>query len=99
MAQECNDPHCPLHGEIRTRGAELEGLVVSDKARKTVIVEREYTKFIYKYERSLRKRSRIPAHNSECIGAKMGDIVKIAESRKISKTKTFVVTGIVKRKA
>ncbi len=99
MAQECTDPHCPIHGGIRTRGAELEGLVVSDKAKKTVIVEREYTKFIYKYERSLRKRSRIPAHNSECIGAKTGDTVKIAESRKISKTKSFVVTGIIKKKS
>ncbi len=94
---ECNDPHCPIHGTLKTRGAELEGLVVSDKAKKTVIIEREYTKFVYKYERSLRKRSRIPAHNPECIGAKTGDRVKIAESRKISKTKSFVVTGILKK--
>ncbi len=94
---ECNDRNCPIHGELKTRGAELEGLVVSDKAKKTVIIEREYTKFIYKYERSLRKRSRIPAHNPECIGAKTGDRVKIAESKKISKTKAFVVTKILKK--
>ncbi len=94
---ECNDPHCAIHGSIKTRGAELVGRIVSDRAKKTVIVEREYTKYIYKYERSLRKRSRIPAHNPECIGAKIGDIVKIAETRKISKTKAFVVTGIVKK--
>ncbi len=94
---ECNDPHCPIHGSIKTRGAEIIGKVVSDKAKRTVIVEREYTKYIYKYERYLRKKSRIPAHNPDCIGAKVGDIVKIAETRKISKTKAFVVTGIVKR--
>lgn len=94
---ECNDPHCAVHGFVKTRGAELVGAVVSDRAKKTVIVEREYTKYIYKYERSLRKRSRIPAHNPDCMGAKIGDIVKIAETRKISKTKAFVVTGIVKK--
>lgn len=82
---------------MKTRGAELVGTVVSDRAKKTAIVEREYTKYIYKYERSLRKKSRIPAHNPDCMGAKIGDMVKIAETRKISKTKAFVVTGIVKK--
>ncbi len=73
------------------------GTVVSDKAKKTVIVEREYTRYMYKYERSLRKRSRIPAHNPDCINAKVGDIVRIGETRRMSKTKSFVVTAIVKK--
>lgn len=94
---ECNDPRCPIHGSIKVRGVELTGTVVSDKAKKTVIVEREYTRYMYKYERSLRKRSRIPAHNPECINAKVGDIVKIGETRRMSKTKSFVVTAIVKK--
>jgi small subunit ribosomal protein S17 len=70
--------------------------VVSDKAKKTVIVETESASYMYKYERFLRKRSRIPAHNPDCISAKTGNLVNIAESRRLSKTKTFVVTGIVK---
>jgi small subunit ribosomal protein S17 len=94
---ECNDPRCPIHGSIKVRGVELTGTVVSDKAKKTVIVEREYIRYMYKYERSLRKRSRIPAHNPECINAKVGDIVKIGETRRMSKTKSFVVTAIVKK--
>jgi small subunit ribosomal protein S17 len=93
----CDDPNCPLHGTIKMRGAELMGRVVSDKAKKTVIVSREYTNYIPKYERSLRKRSRIPAHNSECIKAKSGDMVKISETKKMSKTKSFVVTEILKK--
>jgi small subunit ribosomal protein S17 len=97
MEKECNDKNCPVHGTISTRGSEIAGKVVSDKARKTVVVEREYTLFNYKYERSLRKRSRIHAHNPECINARHGDIVRIAETRKISRTKSFAVTGIVKR--
>jgi small subunit ribosomal protein S17 len=94
---DCNDPNCPIHGNIKVRGAQIIGKVVSNKGKKTVIVEREYTKYIYKYERSLRKRSRIPAHNPQCINAQIGDIVKIGETRRISKTKSFVVTEIVKK--
>ncbi len=93
----CDDKNCPVHGTLKTRGAELVGTIVSDKASKTAIVEREYTKFNYKYERSLRKRSRIPAHNPECMSAKLGDTVKMAESRKLSKTKAFVITQVIKR--
>ncbi|MDE1856007.1 MAG: 30S ribosomal protein S17 [Candidatus Micrarchaeota archaeon] len=95
---ECSDPKCAIHGGLKTRGAEFTGRVVSDKAKKTAIVERDYTRYMYKYERYLRKRSRIPAHNPECLSAKAGDVVKIAESRKLSKTKAFVITAIVKKK-
>jgi small subunit ribosomal protein S17 len=95
---ECNDPRCPIHGGLKSRGMEFEGRVVSDKAKKTVIVEVDYTKYVYKYERSLRKRSRIPAHSPECINAKAGDIVNVAETRRLSKTKSFVVTAIIKPK-
>ncbi|MDE1870242.1 MAG: 30S ribosomal protein S17 [Candidatus Micrarchaeota archaeon] len=93
----CEDPKCAIHGGLKTRGAEFTGKIVSAKAKKTAIVERDYTRYIYKYERYLRKRSRIPAHNPECIGAKEGDVVKIAESRKLSKTKNFVITSVVKK--
>jgi small subunit ribosomal protein S17 len=93
---ECKDVKCPIHGALKTRGYEFECLVVSDKAHKTVIVKREHTIFLHKYERSLRKTSRIPAYNPDCIGAKNGDKVMIAETRRLSKTKSFVVTKIVK---
>ncbi len=94
---ECKDPKCPVHGGLKTHGSELEGVVVSDRAAKTVIVERPYTTFLKKYERSLRKNSRIAAYNPACIGAKSGDTVIIAGTRKLSKTKSFVVTKIVER--
>lgn len=94
---ECNDPKCPVHGMLKTRGNEIEGVVVSDKAKKTVIIEHAYTTFLKKYERSLRKTSRIAAYSPECIGAKTGDTVIISETRRLSKTKSFVVTKIVKK--
>ena len=91
---ECGDPRCPVHGSGKTRGMQLTGRVVSDKAKKTIIVEIDYTRFIYKYERYLRKRSRIPAHVPECMHPKTGDRVNIGETRRLSKTKSFVMTGI-----
>ncbi|MDE1823023.1 MAG: 30S ribosomal protein S17 [Candidatus Micrarchaeota archaeon] len=93
---ECKDPKCPIHGHVKTRGMQFDGLVVSDKAKRTVIVKVDYTKYIYKYERYLRKRSSIPAHNPECINAKAGDMVSIAETRRLSKTKSFAVIGMAK---
>lgn len=86
-----------MHGNLKTHGYEFEGIVVSDRARKTVIIKREYTIFLKKYERSLRKTSRIPAYSPDCIGAKIGDQVIISGTRRLSKTKSFVVTKIVKK--
>jgi small subunit ribosomal protein S17 len=56
-----------------------------------VVVEREYLHYVPKYMRYERRRSRIHAHNPPCINAKVGDRVKIAECRPISKTVSFVV--------
>ena len=92
----CDDPRCCWHGRLPVRGKIIEGVVVSAKAQKTAVVEREYFQYIPKYERSERRHSRITAYNPECINAKEGDRVKIAECRPLSKTKAFVVVEKVK---
>lgn len=89
--EECNDINCPVHGELPTRGVVFKGVVKSDKMDKTVIIQREYYVKSDKYDRFRPVRSRIPAHNPPCINAKTGDIVKIMECRKLSKTVSFVV--------
>ena len=89
--KECEDPNCPWHGTLPIRGKILEGIVVSDKMQKTVIVRRDYLHYVPKYERYERRHSRIAAHNPPCIDVKKGDKVKIAECRPLSKTKHFVV--------
>jgi small subunit ribosomal protein S17 len=89
--QECDDVNCPFHGTLSVRGRVLNGVVVSDKMDKSVVVSIEYLRFYPKYERYARMNSRITAHNPPCIDAKTGDRVKIAECRPISKTKAFVV--------
>jgi len=87
----CNDPNCPFHGTLSVRGRVLDGLVVSAKMDKTAIVRRDYLHYVPKFKRYERRHSHIPAHNPPCLDAKEGDVVKIAESRSVSKTVSFVI--------
>jgi small subunit ribosomal protein S17 len=93
---ECNDPNCPFHGHLSVRGQLLDGIVVSDKMSRTVVVQREYLKRDLKFDRYEKRRSKLHAHNPPCINAKAGDHVVIAECRPLSKTKTFVIVEVAK---
>jgi len=95
--KECQDPKCPWHGRLPVRGKILEGTVVSTRAQKTAIVERNYLHYVPKYERYERRHSRIVAYRPECLDVKEGDKVKIAECRPLSKTKVFVVVEVEKK--
>ena len=88
---ECDDVDCPFHGTLSVRGKTMDGVVVSDKMTKSVVVSIEYTRYFPKYERYARMNSRITAHNPPCIDAAIGNKVKIAECRPLSKTKNFVI--------
>jgi small subunit ribosomal protein S17 len=79
--------------DISLRGRTFEGTVISDKMDKTVTVEWERTKLLRKYERTLKARTKVKAHNE--VGAKTGDRVLIQESRPISKSKKFVVVKVL----
>lgn len=87
----CEDSKCPFHGTLPVRGNVIRGKVVSSKAPKTVVVEKDYFHWIPKYQRYERRHSRISAYNPVCLSAKEGDLVTIAECRPLSKTKAFVV--------
>ena len=90
-SDSCNDPDCPFHGSLSTRGRGLEGTITSAKMDKTVIVRRDFLHYVPKYKRYERRHSHIPAHNPPCVKAAENDRVKIAECRPISKTVSFVV--------
>jgi small subunit ribosomal protein S17 len=94
--EECDDINCPFHGILSVRGQVFTGSVISSKMDKTVVVKRTFEKLITKYERYEKRQSKIHAHNPPCIDAKEGDIVKVAECRPLSKTKTFVVIEVTK---
>ncbi len=89
--RECDDRNCPWHGNLKVRGQILEGIVISDRMDKTVIVEREYLRYDKKYERYEKRKKRYHVHNPPCIDAKKGDRVRFMESRPLSKTVSFVI--------
>jgi len=82
---------------IKTRGRTFTGIVVDAKMQQTAIVEWPRRKYVRKFERYEKLRTRIKVHNPESIDAKTGDIVKIMECRPISKTKHFIITEKVGR--
>jgi small subunit ribosomal protein S17 len=93
-SKECEDDYCPFHGTLSVRGRLFTGKVVSAKAKKMIVVQREYPHLITKYKRYERKRSKIHAYLPSCIDTKEGDEVRIAECRPLSKTMSFVVIEV-----
>ena len=70
----------------------LQGVVVSDKSDKTVVVkvERRFTHPVLK--KTVRRSKNYHAHDESNV-AKVGDIVSIVESRPFSKTKTWALVA------
>jgi small subunit ribosomal protein S17 len=91
----CADEDCPFHGSLAVRGQTLEGTVASTDMDKTVVVEREYDVRVPKYDRYMKRRSRVPAHAPTCMELSEGDTVRIAETRPLSKTKSHVVVEVL----
>ena len=75
-----------------------EGLVVSDRMDKTVVVAVETRKVHPLYKKAIRVSKKYKAHdeNNAC---KIGDKVKIVETRPLSKEKRWRVTEIMSKKA
>ncbi|THE64473.1 30S ribosomal protein S17 [Salinadaptatus halalkaliphilus] len=93
--EEYDYEKCPFYGELPVRGQILEGTIVSTDMDKTVVVEREYDVAVPKYDRYMKRRSRIPAHVPGVLEPlSVGDTVKIAETRPLSKTKSHVVVEV-----
>ena len=71
------------------------GTVVSNKMNKTVVVAVEHIQRHSLYGRNVRRTRKFKAHD-EANACQVGDLVVIAESRPISKDKSWVVREIVK---
>ena len=73
-----------------------EGIVVSDKMQKTIVVELEDRKQHALYGKILRTNSRVKAHDEDGI-AGIGDRVRIQETRPLSKDKHFRLVEIIEK--
>lgn len=78
----------------RGRRQERQGTVVSDAMDKTIVVKVEVTKAHPRYKKVVRRSVKFHAHD-ERSEAKVGDVVRIVETRPLSKTKHWRLAEIV----
>ncbi|MFM7308527.1 MAG: 30S ribosomal protein S17 [Actinomycetota bacterium] len=81
---------------IRSNRKAREGLVVSNKMNKTVIVALVERVRHPKYDKFVIRTKKFYAHD-EANDAKVGDKVRIVETRPLSKTKRWRVVEILER--
>ena len=72
------------------------GQVVSDVQDKTIVVEVERRTSHKRYKKVVKSRKRYAAHD-ETNQAKVGDVVRISETRPISKNKCWRLVEIISR--
>jgi small subunit ribosomal protein S17 len=80
----------------QTARVQKVGRVVSDKMDKTVVVAVDYVRRHPLYHKRITRTSKFQAHdeNNEC---RQGDIVRIEETRPLSKNKRWIVREILER--
>lgn len=80
---------------MRERKRSMVGRVVSDKMDKTVVVEVERLRRHPLYKKAMRVKKRFKAHDGTN-ACQVGDMVRIKESRPLSREKRWVVEEILK---
>jgi len=78
------------------RRQERRGVVVSDKGDKSIVVKVETIRAHPRYKKVVRRSRRLHAHDEQNSAA-VGDIVRIVETRPISKTKNWRLAEIVEK--
>jgi small subunit ribosomal protein S17 len=81
-----------MPGQIKTK----TGHVISDKMDKTIVVAVENVVEHPLYKKRMRQRRKFHAHD-ESNEARIGDMVRIGETRPISKTKTWRLLEILRK--
>ena len=86
----------PATEQAAPRRTEKVGLVVSTKMEKTIVVEIEMRKAHPKYKRVLKSNKKFYAHDEQN-SARLGDMVRIRETRPLSKLKRWSLEEIIRR--
>jgi small subunit ribosomal protein S17 len=82
--------------EAAPRRNEKVGQVVSTKMQKTIVVEIEMRKAHPKYKRVMKSNKKFYAHDEQN-SARVGDVVRIRETRPLSKLKRWSLEEIIRR--
>src|SRR5450432_1663050 len=81
-----------------SRRTEKVGSVVSTKMQKTIVVQVEMRKTHPKYKRVIKLNKKFYAHDEQNT-ARVGDVVRIKESRPLSKLKRWTLEEVIRRSA
>jgi small subunit ribosomal protein S17 len=85
-----------MMSEANNNKRRLEGVVVSNKGEKTVVVQVE-RKFLHpRYRKTIRSHKKYMAHDAENT-CEIGDTVRIVESAPISRRKRWLMEAVVTR--
>lgn len=95
MAENEENISAEAPAPARHRRQEKVGLVTSDGMQKTVVVRVERQVRHPKYRRYVRRRSKFLAHDD--LGARVGDVVRIVETRPLSARKRWRVVEILQK--
>ena len=84
----------PKPEHARGRRQERRGVVVSSAMDKTIVVKVDTVKAHAKYKKVVRRSTKFHAHDEQN-AAKVGDLVRIVETRPISKTKNWRLAEVL----
>ena len=96
MSEELTEKPAQDEKSRRNDRKTREGLVVSDKMNKTIVVELEDRKKHRRYAKVLRSTSKVKVHD-ENNEAGVGDRVTLMETRPLSATKRWRLVKIVEK--
>jgi small subunit ribosomal protein S17 len=85
-----------MSGERETKQRERQGVVISDKMEKTIVVEVTSVKPHALYQKIVRRTSRVKAHD-ENNEAHVGDTVVVRECRPLARSKFWRLVQILER--
>lgn len=85
-----------MEAKVRKDKQVLQGIVVSDKMEKTIVVEIMMRKLHPLYKKYLTRSKKVKAHD-ETNEAKIGDTVRVMECRPLSRDKRWRLAEIVER--
>jgi small subunit ribosomal protein S17 len=95
-AKPAPEPLAPVHAPVEGTRRVRQGVVVSDKAEKTITVRIDIARRHRRYEKIVRSSSTVHAHD-ENNDANEGDVVRVIESRPLSRTKRWALVDVVER--
>ena len=90
------EPLAPVHAPVEGTRRVRQGIVVSDKAEKTITVRIDIARRHRRYEKIVRSSSTLHAHD-ENNDAHEGDVVRVIESRPLSRTKRWALVMSLER--